>query len=147
MPKVTEEKARPGMPVPSSAGTQEEAAWQAWLAKGRLRDRQGGARRIQALKMALIAILLALAAFWAKPGQFDIALRFVVAAGALALMVQAFRARSYLFAGVFGLMVWLYNPVAPVFSFAGDLQRALVLATSVPLILSLMWDKPKQAAQ
>lgn len=145
MLKLTEDRSRPSLPMPQPVDTHEEVVWKAWLAKGRAGDLRGSANRIQALKLALIALLLVMAWFGAKSVHYDIVPRLIVAAGAFMLMVQAFRVQSYTFAGAFGLMALLFNPAVPVFSAAGAFQRTLILATTVPLILSFRWDKPKQA--
>jgi hypothetical protein len=147
MSKQIEVQEPPGAWTPPPAGATEESAWQAWIARGGARDQRGSARRVQSLKCVLTAALLAAAGFWAQPPPYEIAFRLVVSVGAFVLMVQALRAQSPTFAVVFAATVWLYNPIAPVFTLAGDWQRTLVLATTVPLILSFGWDKQKQAAK
>jgi hypothetical protein len=69
----------------------------------------------------------------------------MLAAGAILVMFQTFQARQYAFAAVFGALALLYNPVAPVFSFSGDWQRALVLSSAVPFIASLAGRNVRQA--
>jgi hypothetical protein len=54
-------------------------------------------------------------------------------------MFQAFRARSYAFAAVFGGLALLYNPVAPAFSLSGDWHRYLVVVSALPFVASLAW--------
>jgi hypothetical protein len=71
--------------------------------------------------------------------------RFIVASGATFVMFQTARARQYAFAAVFGALALLYNPVAPVFSFSGDWQRAVVLSSAFPFIASLAGRKERQA--
>jgi low affinity Fe/Cu permease len=46
---------------------------------------------------------------------------------------------------VFAALALLYNPVAPVFSFSGTWQRALVVATAIPFVTSLAWRDLKVA--
>jgi hypothetical protein len=55
------------------------------------------------------------------------------------VMLQAFSARHYAGAVVFGALALLYNPVAPAFGFAGDWQRVAVAASAIPFIASLAW--------
>ena len=90
-----------------------------------------------------IAGLLAAIAHWPHPGPYDVVVRFVVAAGALAMMFQALRSRYYVVAAVFGALVLLYNPLAPVFGFSGQWQSALVVASAVPFVASLAWRNPR----
>ena len=123
----------------------DEGVWQAWLLKGRTREAQSHSVRIKAVKwISLAALLVAMAAgLWPSLAQYDIAVRFIVAAGAVALMSQAVHAKEYAFAALFGALAMLYNPVATVFSFSGDWQRALVVASTVPFVASLTWRHAK----
>jgi hypothetical protein len=125
--------------TPPPAKPLDEAVWQAWLAKGRAEDRRDTAAHIKAVKWVSIAGLLAAAGMWAQLPPYQVALRFLVAAGALAVMLSAFKARRYAFAGIFGALALLYNPAAPIFSFSGTWQYALVLASAVPFAASLTW--------
>jgi len=75
---------------------------------------------------------------------YEVVVRFIVAAGATVVMFQAFDARHYAVAAVFGALALLYNPVVPVFSFSGGGQRALVVASVAPFVLSLVWRKLKR---
>ena len=114
-----------GQWVPPVAKPLDEAVWQAWVAKGRAADRRSSAARMKAVKWVSIVALLIAAGL--HLGQYEVIVRFVVAVGAIVMMFQAFHARHYAFAAVFGALVLLYNPVAPVFSFSGDWQRAFVV--------------------
>lgn len=125
----------------------DEAVWQAWVLKGRWQEERGHAARIRAVKwISLAGLLLAAAAgVWSHVTPYDFAIRFLVAACALVLMYQAIHTRHYAFATVFGALALLYNPVAPVFGFSGEWQRALVAASAVPFVASLTWRKAKLA--
>lgn len=101
--------------------------------------------RAKAVKWVSIAALLAAAGLWFYLAPYDVVVRFIVAGGAIFLTFHAFHARHYAFAAVFGALALLYNPVAPVFSFAGDWQRALVVASAVPFVASLAWGNVRQA--
>jgi len=116
-----------------------EAAWQAWVAKGRALDRRRSATRIRAVKWLSIAVLLGAAALWSHLAPIEVAVRFLVTATAIILMVQTFQAKFYPVAVALGVLALCYNPVAPVFSFSGDWHRALVGASVVPFIASLVW--------
>ena len=63
--------------------------------------------------------------------------RFVVAAGAIAVMFHTIHAGRYALATVFAAVALLYNPVVPVFSFSGDWPRAVVVASALPFVASL----------
>jgi hypothetical protein len=123
----------------------DEAVWQAWLAKGRARDRQSSATRAKALKSVSIVGLLASAGLWSYLAPYEIGVGCVVAVVAVVMMFTAFRARHYTFAAVFGALAVLYNPVAPLFSYSGGWQRTLLVATAVPFIASLAWRTTRLA--
>jgi len=123
----------------------DEAMWQAWMVKGRRSERRGSAARVKAVKWVCAASLLAAASLWSLPTPYDVVVRFIVAAGAMVMMFQAFRARQFAFAVTFGALALLYNPVAPVLSFSGEWQRMVVAASAVPFIASIAWPRVKQA--
>jgi hypothetical protein len=123
----------------------DEAAWQTWIAKGRAQDQRSSATRMKAVKWVTIAGLLAAAVLWSGLASHEVVIRFVVAAGALIVMVQAIHARYYVFAAIFGALMLLFNPVAPVLSFSGDWQRAVVIASAVPFVMSLAWRNVRLA--
>ena len=106
--------------------------WQAWVAKGRAQDRRSSAIRIRAVKWASIAGLLAAAGAWSHVAPFEVVVRFLVTASAMVLIFQAFQAKDYTVSVAF-------NPVTPAFSFSGHWQRAVVGASAVPFIASLVW--------
>lgn len=131
--------------TPPPAKPLDEAAWQAWLAKGRAQDRRDSAARIKVVKWISIAGLLATAGLWSQLSPYEVAIRFLVTAGALAVTLHAFEAKRYTFAGVFGALALLYNPAAPVFAFSGNWQHVLVLASTIPFAASLTWRKRGKA--
>jgi len=104
---------------------------------GRAQDRRNNAAFLKGVKCVAIAGLLAAAGFWSHLGAFDLAVRFIVAAGATLAMFQAFHTRQFVLAGLFAALVALYNPVAPVLSFSGEWRRAIVAASALPFIASL----------
>jgi hypothetical protein len=118
-----------------------EALLQAWVAKGLAKEERGREARRKAAKWISIIVLLAVAGLWSYAAPFEVAIRFIVAAGAAIVMAEAFQTRRYVFAVGFGALVLIYNPVAPVFSFAGDWQRGLVLASTIPFFVALTWRK------
>lgn len=128
-----------------SANPLDEAAWQAWVLKGSARDSRGRAARMKAVKWTSMAGLLVAMGLAPHLAPYDVIVRFVVAAGAMAVMFQAFQARRYAFAAVFGSLALLYNPVAPVFSFSGEWQRAVAAASAVPFAASLAWHHARPA--
>ena len=91
------------------------------------------------MQWASVAGLVAAAVLWSHLGPFEVVVRFLVIASAMVLMFQAFQAKYYSVAVGFGVLALCYNPVAPAFSFSGDWQRALVGASAVPFIASLVW--------
>jgi hypothetical protein len=123
----------------------DEAVWQAWLAKGREREREGSAARAKAVKWISIVGLLASAGLWSYLAPHKVGVGCIVAAGAIVMMFQEFHARRYTFAAVFGALAVLYNPVAPVFSYSGAWQRTLLVASALPFIASLAWRTARLA--
>lgn len=116
-----------------------DAVWQAWVAKSRAQDRQSSAALIKAVTWVSIGGLLAAGGLWSHVTPYEVGVRFAVVLGAVVVTFQAFHTRHYAFAAVFGALVLLYNPVAPVFSFSGDWQRALVVTSAVPFVATLAW--------
>jgi hypothetical protein len=94
---------------------------------------------VNAAQWVSIAGLLVAAGLWPLGTPYAVVVRFIVAASAILVMFQAFHARNFIFAAVFGALALLYNPVVPVFSFSGDWQRAVVVASAVPFVASLAW--------
>jgi hypothetical protein len=105
--------------------------------KGRARDRQSRDAHANVAKWVSIAGLLAAAGLWSRLTVFDVVVRFIVSAGASVVVLQAFHARQYGVAALFGALVLLYNPVVPVFTFSGDWQHALVLMSAAPFVALL----------
>ncbi|MGP8247286.1 MAG: DUF6804 family protein [Bryobacteraceae bacterium] len=117
----------------------DEAVWAAWVAKGRTEELRSTALHLKAVKWASVAALIAAAALWSHLATYEVVLRFIVTAGSMVVMLQAFRTSHYAFAVLFGLLALLYNPVAPILGFSSDWQRAVVLASSLPFVASLAW--------
>jgi uncharacterized protein DUF6804 len=124
---------------PPPATPLDERAWQAWLTKGRLLEERSARVRLETVKLASIAGLLAGAGLWSYIEPYEIALRFGVAAAAIFVMFHALRSRRHIFAALFGALALLYNPVLPLFSASGDLQRLLLAIGATPFIASLGW--------
>lgn len=123
----------------------DEAVWQAWKAKGRAQDRKVSETRVKALKWASLVALLAVFALWSQLEPYETLVRCVLAAAAVGMMIEAFNKRQYAFGAVFAALALLYNPVAPVFGFSGNWQRALVVASAIPFVTSVAWRDLKAA--
>lgn len=115
----------------------DEAIWQAWVEKGRARDRRSGAAGLMAVKWVSLAGLLAVGGLWSHLTPYDVVARFVLAAGASVMTFHAIHAGHYALAAVFAAVALLYNPVAPVFGFSGEWQRAVVVLSAAPFVASL----------
>lgn len=124
-----------------------EAAWQAWLQKGRIREERNYGRRVKAAGvLSLVGVgAAACAGFFSAVASYDIPIRFLVATGAVGLMVHALTLRRYTFAAAFGALALLYNPVAPLLDFSSAWQRAFIAASGLPFVAALM-PQPKLAA-
>jgi hypothetical protein len=129
---------------PPAARPLDDAVWQAWIAKGRAQDRRSSAARIRAVKWASVVGLLIVAGFWSHLAAFEVVVRFLVTASAIVMVFQAFRARHYAVAAVFGALALFYSPVVPAFNFSGAWQRAAVVASTVPFVASLVWRNAKK---
>jgi hypothetical protein len=91
------------------------------------------------VKWASIVALLALGGLWSRVTPFEVAARFLVAAGAIVVMARFLLARRYAVVAVAGAFVLLYNPLAPVFEVSGDWQRAVFVAAAAPFLAVLIW--------
>jgi hypothetical protein len=120
---------------------QNEAVWQAWVAKGREQERRSSAMHVEAAKWVSLVGLIVAASVWSHLAGYDVAVRFVVTGGSLIAMSQAFRMRHYAFGAVFGALVVLFNPVAPILGFSSDWQRAAVVASAFPFVAALAWPR------
>lgn len=134
MTKPTEPAREPDWPGP------DERLWQNWLAQGHLRDRASALRHVAAVRWCLAVILIAVALFWGfvPNPDYDLVVRFIVALGAVCLMVYEFRRGRLALAVLAGLLAWLYNPVTPSFSFIGLWNRGLLVVSSMVFLLPLM---------
>lgn len=121
----------------------DEAGWQVWSLEhspaGRVRSTAP-----KAIKWAAIVGLLALGGLWSRVTPFEVAARFLVAAGAIVAMARFLLARRYAVVAVAGSLVLLYNPLAPVFELSGDWQRAVFVAAASPFLCSLIWRDMKR---
>ena len=118
----------------------DESVWQAWVAKGRQRDKRKCARRSAEVRYVVIAVLLLLAAgVGSNVAPYDVMVRSIVAAGALFIAHHAFRSAAYAVGGIFGMIALLYNPIAPVFELTGEWQRVTLLGTAVLFMVSFYW--------
>jgi hypothetical protein len=94
---------------------------------------------VKAIKWAAMVGLLALGGLWSRVTLFEVAARFLVAAGALIVMARSLPARRYAVVAVAGVFVLLYNPLAPLFDFSGGWQRAVFVAAAAPFLAALIW--------
>ena len=63
--------------------------------------------------ISLVTLLLAAAGFWSQIAPYDVAVRFLLAAGGLVLMFQAVHTRHHAFATVFGALTLLLGILDP----------------------------------
>ena len=114
-----------------------QVMWDAWEAKGIAEERRSNAALFKASLWASVAALLAAAVIWSHLAPYDVVVRFIVSIAALGITVRSLRTRRYSTAVTFAALVLLYNPALPVFAFAGDWQRAFVVASAVPFVALL----------
>jgi hypothetical protein len=92
------------------------------------------------MKWIAMAALLAAAMLWRSTANSQLPrflLAFVICFGAGVVVMQAVRARKYVWAWGFAGIALLFNPLVPVFPFHGEWGRLLVLASIVPFAVSL----------
>ena len=113
--------------------------WRAWLDRGRAREIRKRAQLNTAVTIASCSVLIAAAGVWSNLMAYDLAVRFAVTVGALFVMARAFRTADPILAGVFGTLAILYNPILPLFSFAGSWERAFVVGSALLFWASMYW--------
>ncbi len=92
------------------------------------------------MKWVTMAALLTAALLWrsAANSQFtQFLLGCIVCLGACVVLMQAGRAKKYVWAGGFAVIALLFNPLAPVLPFEGAWGRWLVLLSILPFAVSL----------
>jgi hypothetical protein len=124
-----------------------EAAWQAWLSKGRAREERAYWKRVNAAKLLSMAGVAGAvgAGIFAGLALYDTPIRFVVATGSVALMCHELRMRRYAHAIAFAALAVIYNPLAPLLNFADDWGRGLAALSGVPF-LTMSSRSPKEAS-
>ena len=130
-------KGTPGSSQSDSKPLDREV-WRAWQRKNRLQEGRRAVTRMKAVKWLCIAILIITAILLSPFSPSYVIVRFAVALGALVVMIQGLHTRHYAFAGLFAVLVFLYNPFVPIFAFSGNWQRWLVFASVLPFLASLM---------
>ena len=123
----------------------DEGRWQAWLAKGRDRERRGRLRANNAVRWGSMAALLVGAVLGVQLAPYEVVARFAITAGAVAMMVHTVRERQFAFAAAFGIIAALFNPVAPLVSFSAGWERAFAAASTIPFIAPHLWGNRRQA--
>jgi hypothetical protein len=117
----------------------DEAKWKAWVQRGKARDHRSKATRLNVVKGISIATLLAGAVLWRNAAPYEFALLAMVTAGAIYVLSQAIQERRIAFAALFAALAVLYNPAVPLVHSFGGWQRAAMVASTIPFVLSLVW--------
>ncbi len=142
-------KSNDGAAVRKDAGVQvldeqvlDEKVWQAWIAKGALREQRSADRRMIFVKCAGLAILAATALLWRSLSEYDFFIRLGVSLSGCAIFFQALSLRRYAFVAVFVALIVAYNPLVTVFPLSGAEAFTFVVATTLPFAASLAWLRP-----
>jgi hypothetical protein len=93
------------------------------------------------MKWITIVALVAAAMLWRSAANSQVPqflLGFVVCLGASVVVMQAARAKKYVWAGGFVAIALLFNPLASGLPFNGEWGRSLVLLSIVPFAVSLI---------
>lgn len=136
MSKALAEKSRTAWDV-SPVKPLDEALWRAWKASGGAQDKKDLQIPMKTVTWSLVVALLAVVGFWSHLAPYDVVIRCLVAAAAIDLMTYAIQNRHYSIAPVFTGLAILHYPVRPLFIFAGNWQRMLLLLSAVPFIAAL----------
>lgn len=123
--------------------TLDEAAWEAWLASNRAQNLRTSANWVKSAKWVSVVTLVAAIVFGSQLGSHGVIVRFVLALGAIVVMLDAVHFRHYTFATVFGTLALLYNPVLPVMDFSDFWQFVFMILSAVLFIISLTWRRVK----
>ena len=89
----------------------------------------------QTLKWGSVVGLLVAAMSWHAGPNYRLLLDLVVSVGAIVVVMQAARAKQYVWVFGFVGMALLLNPIVPVFTPAGNLMLLLFLAGLAPLVI------------
>jgi uncharacterized protein DUF6804 len=124
----------------------DQTVWRAWLEKNRQQESQRAFARIKAVKWACIGVLLVTVVMssWVltpSVSAYEAMVRFAMGLGAIILLLESLRARQYALAVLFAALVLLFNPFLPTFALAGN--GALLLASALPFVASLVWIKER----
>ncbi len=89
------------------------------------------------MKSVSIAALLLTAMSWRSAPNYQLLLDFVVCMGASVVVMQAARAKRYLWTAAFVGIALLFNPVVPVPRPTGDLFLLMIFVCLAPFAISL----------
>ncbi len=89
------------------------------------------------MKSVSIAALLLAATSWRSAPNYQLLLDFVVCMGAIVVVMQAVRARRYLWTAAFVAIAVLFNPVVPVPRPTGDLFFLMIFICLAAFAISL----------
>ena len=139
MPEApTEWKPPPAEPLDGNA-------WDAWIEKGRTRDKRRLVLVFSGLKGVSLVAALAAAAYWSGLLPYDGMARYSVAVVALAAAFLAFRGRQYVVASVFGVIACVCSPLAATFSPTGGWLRTAMAVLAILLAASFAGVEKKKA--
>ncbi len=89
------------------------------------------------MKSVSMAALLLAAISWRSAPNYQLLLNFVICMGAVVVIMQAVRARRYVWTAAFSAIALLFNPVVPVPRPTGDLFLLMIFVCLAPFAISL----------
>ena len=89
------------------------------------------------MKSVSIAALLLAATSWRSAPNYQLLLDFVVCMGATVVVMQAVRAKRYLWTAAFAAIAVLFNPVVTVPRPTSDLFLLMIFVCLAPFVISL----------
>ena len=97
---------------------------------------------IKVLTWLSLAVLLSTLLLWDAAAAFQLQLNLIVSAGAIAVIVRAFKVRKYAWMAGFVAIALLFNPAMPVFPLGGTLGALLILLSITLFAISLATLRP-----
>ena len=94
------------------------------------------------MRTEIMALLLT-PAFWTSVATYQLVISAVASTTAIAIVVQAFQTRKYVWAAAFLASALLFNPAVPLFRLSGTLSLLLIMVPIAPFALSLAALKPQ----
>jgi hypothetical protein len=124
----------------------DATVWRRWITKNSLEEKQGLAARLKVIKWAciyvlIISVVVSSSVLAPYVSAYQTVVQFAITLGAVAVVVESFRARQYAFTALFAGLILLFNPLFPTFTLSGN--GSILFATAILFFASLVWTKKR----